>query len=483
MARIDLGAGITVLRGIFSSVGTGDFKRDFSDLRSGDWCYLDRSRSFKLRVSASIVCGICIALIGNVCSAKEKIILQAQTAKMDRLPPPKVLQGSVGQSVMFNIPVRPTNVLGFSQSGADYPKTITYVRPGSLAWGAGLQAGDKILEEHATDVLAGMIVQRLKKQYFCMLDLTKATSSKETAGKGAEKAENKDAKRLSSRAIVMMVDDSASMGTLDCPGKKSRWQWCREHIQDMYKESNGLLQSNISIVTFDSNFRSYRNCSPSKLTDVFNSLTPEGETNMAPALDEAFSLVRSQLERGQPALVSLISDGRPTDVDAVKKSITTEVNKLSHPELLSIVFIEVGTPEHYLHELDEDLVKQGAAKDVVSVIPFGSVSSQSLTITLSTAVAKADESLQAKGLLSGKVSSENAAKKAIDSHIGSPSTVPAQKPPPPVKPAPVVAKPPIKAHPSGTSADGKVQTVKVEVKPVEVDEKESVLKHAANKTY
>jgi hypothetical protein len=236
MARIDLGAGITVLRGIFSSVGTGDFKRDFSDLRSGDWCYLDRSRSFKLRVSASIVCGICIALIGNVCSAKEKIILQAQTAKMDRLPPPKVLQGSVGQSVMFNIPVRPTNVLGFSQSGADYPKTITYVRPGSLAWGAGLQAGDKILEEHATDVLAGMIVQRLKKQYFCMLDLTKATSSKETAGKGAEKAENKDAKRLSSRAIVMMVDDSASMGTLDCPGKKSRWQWCREHIQDMYKE-------------------------------------------------------------------------------------------------------------------------------------------------------------------------------------------------------------------------------------------------------
>jgi uncharacterized protein YegL len=281
----------------------------------------------------------------------------------------------------------------------------------------------------------------------------------------------------------MMVDDSASMGTLDCPGKKSRWQWCREHIHEMYKDGNGLLQNNISIITFDSNFRSYRNCSPSKLTDVFNSVTPEGETNMAPALDEAFSLVRSQLERQQPALVSLISDGRPTDVDAVKKSIITEINKLSHPELLSIVFIEVGTPEHYLHELDEDLVKQGAVKDIVSVIPFGSVASQSLTVTLSSAVAKADESLQSKGLLSGKVSSENEAKKTIDSHIGSPSAVAAHKPPPAVKAAPVVAKPPIKAHPSGTSADGKIETVKVEVKPVEVDEKESVLKHAANKTY
>jgi uncharacterized protein YegL len=427
--------------------------------------------------------GICIALTGNVCSAKEKIFLQAQTAKMDRLPPPRVLLGSVGQTVASDIPTRPTNVLGFSQSGADYPKTITFVKPGSLAWNAGLQAGDKILEAHATDVLAGMIVQRVKKKYFCMLDLSKATSVKGSAGKAPEKAENKDAKRLSTRSIVMMVDDSASMGTLDCPGKKSRWQWCREHIHDMYKDSNGLLQNNISIITFDSNYRSYRNCSPSKLTDVFNSVTPEGETNMAPALDEAFSLVRSQLERGQPALVSLISDGRPTDVDAVKKSIITEVNKLSHPELLSIVFIEVGTPEHYLHELDENLVKQGAAKDIVSVVPFGSVSSQSLTITLSSAVSKADESLQSKGLLSGKLSSENVAKKAVDSHIGSPSTVAAPKPPPPVKPAPVVAKPPIKAHPSGTSADGKVERVKVEVKPVEVDEKESVLKHAANKTY
>jgi uncharacterized protein YegL len=395
---------------------------------------------------------------------------------MDRLPPPRVLLGSVGQTVVSDIPARPTNVLGFSQSGADYPKTITFVKPGSLAWNAGLQAGDKILEEHATDVLAGMIVQRVKKKYFCMLDLNKATSVNASARKAPAKAENKDAKRLSTRSIVMMVDDSASMGTLDCPGKKSRWQWCREHIHDMYKDSNGLLQNNISIITFDSNYRSYRNCSPSKLTDVFNNVTPEGETNMAPALDEAFSLVRSQLERGQPALVSLISDGRPTDVDAVKKSIITEVNKLSHPELLSIVFIEVGTPEHYLHELDENLVKQGAAKDIVSVVPFGSVSSQSLTITLSSAVSKADESLQSKGLLSGKLSSENVAKKAVDSHIGSPST-------PPVKPAPVVAKPPIKAHPSGTSADGKVERVKVEVKPVEVDERESVLKHAANKTY
>jgi uncharacterized protein YegL len=431
--------------------------------------------AFLLGVSFSTVSG-------NICLAKEKVVLQMQTPTLDRLPPPKVLKGSVGQSVTADEPAHPTNVLGFSQSGSDYPKTITYVKPGSSAWKAGLQQGDKILEEHATSKLAGLIVQRVKKQYFCMIDLSAATAGNNAQGKPQDKPVNSDAKRLSSRAIVMMVDDSASMGTLDCPGKKSRWQWCREHIQDMYTDNNGLLQKNISIITFDSNYRSYRNCLPSKLADVFNSVTPAGETNMAPALDEAFSLVRAQLERREPALISLISDGRPTDVEAVKKSIVAEVNKLAHPELLSIVFLEVGTPEHYLHELDEDLVKQGASKDIVSVVPFGSVSSQSLTVTLASAVARADESLKQNAALAGKVS-ENVAKKAVDSHVMTPPSVIEHKLTPPVHATPVVAQPPIKAHPTGTSPDGKLQSVKVEVKPVEVDEKESVLKHAANKTY
>jgi hypothetical protein len=94
---------------------------------------------------------------------------------------------------------------------------------------------------------------------------------------------------------------------------------------------------------------------------------------------------------------------------------------------------------------------------------------QSLSVTLTSVVAKADEEENAK--LSGSVTKKDEAKK------GTPDNKPAVTHTPPVTP-----QPPIKAHPTGTSTE----TVKVIVKPppvVEVDERESVLKHAANKTY
>ena len=331
-----------------------------------------------------------------------------------------------------------------------------------------------------------MVVQRGAKKYFCLLNLRQLPVSQAMASKLSGKLEDNLAQNLANRSIVMMVDDSASMGTLDCPGKKSRWQWCRAHIEEMYEVNDGMLQKNISIITFDSNFRSYHNCSSSKLKEVFESVTPAGETNMAPALEEAFALVRSQLERRQPALISVVSDGRPTDVESVKKSIIAEVNRLAHPELLSIVFIEVGTPEHYLRELDDDLVKQGAAADVVSVIPFNAVSSQSLTTTLASAVARADEKLSANQSLSRSVSTENVAKITLDRHVFTNSTPEEPKPRTnnPVKPPPVTARARVKAHPAGTPAVGEGVSVKVEEKPVEVKRaRKAVLKRAANKTY
>ena len=424
---------------------------------------------------------MCLLLSGSSGFGAEKIVLQSQTPKMDRLPPPRLLQGGVGQEVTADTAEQHTNVLGYSQFGEKYPKEVTYVRPNSLAWRAGLQAKDRIIEAHATPRLAGLIVQRGKKRYFCMIDLKSLTATLAEVPKLQGKVEENTG--LNSRQIVMMVDDSASMGTLDCPDKKSRWQWCREHIKDMYADNNGALANKISIVTFDSNFRSFRNCEPGKLKDVFENVTPAGETNLSPALEEAFSLVRSQLEHGKPALISLISDGRPTDVENVKKSIISEVNRLSHPELLSIVFIEVGTPERYLRELDEDLIKQGAAKDIVSVMPFNSVNTQPLTVTLSSAVAKVDASLKSP-TLTGAATTVNVAKTALDNHV---FTL-ANTPPPkithePIKPKVVVPIPQVKAHPTGTAANGEKVNVKVEVKPVEIDEKESVLKHSANKTY
>ncbi|HNG76880.1 MAG TPA: VWA domain-containing protein [Candidatus Obscuribacter sp.] len=431
----------------------------------------------------------------------EPIKLLPQIPSLDVLPQPKRLEGRVGESLILRPKV---NALGYATDAPNPPETVTYVQPDSLAWKAGLANGDKILSRAARKPYAALIVMRGGKKYLCMIDLRAAAPAQAPSAAAATK--KTPAQILHERSLVMVIDKSASMDTKDCPGGKSRWQWCKQHLEDIYRAENGLLQKEISIITFDSQPRSYANCSPAQLPSVFESTSPDGETNMAPALEDAFQIVRRSLEGGKPALLAIISDGRPTDAEALKKAIINRVNSLKQPKLLSIVFIEVGAPEKYLKELDTELVKQGAAQDVVSVVPLETAHKDGWTNTLSRAVPQEDT-------VTGGGAGVNKAKEALSAHIytydgksqettkgkdqvsqtqtvkkqepvkahptGTPAGTPVgtgsgagQKP---QTPAPVV-----KAHPTGTQAGSGAPAV---AQPIEVNEKETVLKRNANKVY
>jgi uncharacterized protein YegL len=445
--------------------------------------------TFPKSIFESVAVLACILGLAGAAAAKEKIVFQSLVPKLDPLPPPKVLHGAVAESNMMTAPA--TNAFGYAEQKSGYPTTVSYVSPNSVAWHGGLQAGDKITNGRVDADRAYLIIDRGGKKYGCVLRLG-ALSGKPDSGTGgdgkklASGAAKSDTQTLTNYSIAMVVDNSASMGTKDCPGDISRWQWCKDHIGELYAEGGGVLQKNISIVTFDSNFHSRQNCSPSELQSVFAAGDPTGESNMGPALQEAFLLVRRQLDMRKPAIVSVISDGRPSDVERVKQAIIRETNILPDPKLLSIIFIEVGSPDHYLQELDNDLVKQGASADIVKVIPFASASSQGLSKTLALTLPKPVES-SAKLNGTAAASGPNRASQAVAGHVAtysfdnrSPS--PAATPPAPVKPRPpVVPAPPVKAHPTGISADGVAQAQSI--KPVEVDEKAAALRGSANRTY
>jgi len=416
----------------------------------------------------------------------EKFIFRSLVPTLEPLPAPKVLKGSVLEAV--TAPPPPVNIFGYADQGSRYPTQVLYVAPNSVAWRAGLQSGDRILSGQVHDNRALLTVQRQGKKYSCYLNNEPVVAKLKSA------AAKSDTEALSDYAIAMVVDNSASMGTRDCPGEISRWQWCQDHITELYNQQNGVLQRNISIITFDSNFHSRQNCSPQALKSVFADGTPSGETYMAPALEEAFLLVRSQLSAGRPAIVSVVSDGRPSDVESVKKAIIRETNVLAKPKLLTVVFIEVGTPERYLQELDNDLVKLGAAADIVKVIPFAEASTQGLSKTLASTIPKTPATVTTSlaGSASASVSTENRAREAINSHIftynpnaGTRHTLVIKARPIAPTRSTTTSTPPsvvkIKAHPSGTTAEA--IAVPSKTKPVEVDEKAAALRGSANRTY
>lgn len=404
---------------------------------------------------------------------------------LDKLPERRLLKGSVGHDEgPEDIPV---NIFGYSEVvSADGKGTVQigYVKPYTAAWRSGLSAGDKVLATKVQLPQALLTIERGGKKYGCLME----TKQKLPIGLTGKVSENKtDAQILSEYAIVMLIDSSASMQTADCPGNISRWQWCKEHMKDLYVANNAGIQgnqSNVSIITFDSNYRSHRNCSSSQLPQIFQDTEPSGETFMAPAVTEAFALVRNQLNYGKPAMITVVSDGRLNDAESLKKAIIAQVNSLSKPELLSIVFLEVGTPDKLLKELDSELTKQGAKADVVTVVPFSQATGQGLVHSLAATVPKPKpaESAAIKGVVTA---SENAAKAAISTHIILPSKPTPHQPAPLVQPKTIVQppatpkpQPPIKAHPTGTSLEAKANAL-----PQEVDEREQVLKRGANRTY
>lgn len=422
-------------------------------------------------------------------NAPKQIELLRLVPTLDKLPERRLLKGSIGHDEGQGVPV---NIFGYSEvaspaskSGAGSIKMVEigYVKPYSAAWRGGLSAGDKVLATKVQLPQALLTIERGGKRYGCLLE----TKQKLPIALTGKVDENKsDAQILSEYSIVMLIDSSASMQTADCPGNISRWQWCKDHMKDLFvADIAGRLgqQSNVSIITFDSNYRSHRNCSTAQLPQIFQDTEPSGETFMAPALTEAFALVRNQLNYSKPAMLTVISDGRFNDSESLKKAIIAQVNNLTKPELLSIVFLEVGTPDKALKELDNELIKQGAKSDIVTVIPFSQATSKGLVHSLAATVPKPKT---AETAIKGSVSTaENTAKAAISKHIIYPSKATPHQPAPLIQPKTIVQvqgrpkpQPPIKAHPTGTSLNAKANAL-----PQEVDEKEQVLKRGANRTY
>ena len=430
---------------------------------------------------------LCAKNIDAISSNTKEIQLLRLVPTLDKLPERRVLKGSIGHDEgPDGIPV---NIFGYSEVASKDAKSgapvvqVGYVKPYTAAWRSGLTAGDKVLATKVQLPQALLTIERGGKRYGCLLE----TKQQLPIGLVGKVNENKsDAQILSEYAIVMLIDSSASMQTADCPGNISRWQWCKDHMKDLFVADNaGIMgkQSNVSIITFDSNYRSHRNCSTAQLPQIFQDTEPSGETFMAPALTEAFAMVRNQLNYGKPTMITVVSDGRLNDADSLKKTIIAQVNSLSKPDLLSIVFLEVGTPDKLLKELDNELVKQGAKADIITVLPFSQATSKGLVHSLAATVPKPKA---AETTIKGTVStSENKAKAAISAHIIFTAKPTPHQPAPLVQPKTIVQpqarpkpQPPIKAHPTGTSLEAKANAL-----PQEIDEKEQVLRRSANRTY
>jgi hypothetical protein len=183
------------------------------------------------------------------------------------------------------------------------------------------------------------------------------------------------------RDYVLIIDKSGSMSEKDCPGGKSRWDYCQESTFALCSKMDTLDPDGVDLYVFASNFKKYPNTTADKVKQVFVENDPSGSTALDLVLRDAFS------SRKGATTIIVVTDGEPNDKAAVARLITEESNKLEKDEDLAISFIQVGKNEdakNYLKSLDDDL--KLAKFDIVDTVTFDDMENMTLTEVLTNAI-------------------------------------------------------------------------------------------------
>lgn len=210
--------------------------------------------------------------------------------------------------------------------------------------------------------------------------------------------------RLRGKHVTIVMDRSGSMKTKDCvvgmpmmgrfPNSSnmlSRWDWCTRQTFDLARQTAQVMPQGLSMVFFSGSDSVYHNVRPDEIPSLFARNEPEGGTNLVGALKRQFDDFFKAQQAGatQPLVIAVVTDGVPDTPRALKDLLVGATQKMTAPDQLSIVFLQVGNDSNgssLLQELDYGMMNYGASYDIVSVTPFNAVMNRGLAKSLVAAV-------------------------------------------------------------------------------------------------
>lgn len=192
--------------------------------------------------------------------------------------------------------------------------------------------------------------------------------------------------KLQNRDYTLVIDRSGSMDEKDCPGGVSRWKYAEETTIQIAGRLQEYDPDGITVMTFAGDFDVHENTRDDGVKALFAKRGPAGGTTLAPVLKNIFTRYSDEKKAGKTkengAIVMVITDGCPTDEDAVARTITEFTKTLSDGrEEFGIEFVQVGQDGHardFLKRLDSGLTN--AKYDIVGVKTMDDLNSGKVSI-------------------------------------------------------------------------------------------------------
>lgn len=211
--------------------------------------------------------------------------------------------------------------------------------------------------------------------------------------------------RLSGYDVVLIVDKSYSMARVDCPShavdsshKISRWDWCRQQMVNLSKNSAGVWPDGMRLVLFSSKVVSIDNANATSVEAAFDENKPDGATRTAQALNAEFERYfnlrdeearAGETEHIRPLLIAVITDGAPNDPKDVVAKIADATHRMSRPQEIAVTFLQVGNDcraAHFFDDLKTGPLATQAKYDIVTTRTFADLSRVGLQSGLLDAV-------------------------------------------------------------------------------------------------
>lgn len=192
---------------------------------------------------------------------------------------------------------------------------------------------------------------------------------------------------ISGRDYVVVIDQSGSMTTADCPGNKTRWAYCQESVQALVSNIQKYDPDGVDCYFFNKKFTRFEGVTADKVRSVFEQNSPNSSTYFAPVLADIFSRHFDKSKR--PTTVLFITDGEAVDPVETGKEIVKAAGQLESDNELAISFIQVGrdrAARDFLRKLDDDLKGAGAKFDIVDTVTMDDVDDKPLEEILFNAI-------------------------------------------------------------------------------------------------
>lgn len=201
---------------------------------------------------------------------------------------------------------------------------------------------------------------------------------------------------LNQHDTVIIVDRSLSMKEKDCPRadfygdkKISRWEWCQQQMANLANRAASFYNNKVRLVLFSDSAKTFDGAYLGNIPSLLKSVRPYGGTQTAQVLQRElsnyFARRHASPESVKPLVVVIITDGKPSNMQALKETVIDATHRMRYADEISITYLTIGNEENSVavaNELDNGMVAQGALYDIVQTRDFTHVQASGIASVL-----------------------------------------------------------------------------------------------------